>query len=132
MIINWKLEILPKINIFYFWNFSEELARQLQAEENRAQESQRASGAAAAASGGAASANIPSTSRPQGSPGRQQAQGSPPANNNNKKVCKLFLKKTFCRNCFFKNLTPNFCASSTFSKTFFRKRKRRKDGTNTR
>jgi len=62
----------------------EELARQLQAEENRAQESQRASGAAAAASGGAASA-IPSTSRPQGSPGRQQAQGSPPANNNNKK-----------------------------------------------
>ena len=103
MIINWKLKILPKINIFYFWNFSEELARQLQAEENRAQESQRASGAAAAASGGAASANIPSTSRPQGSPGRQQAQGSPPANNNNKKVCKLFLKKTFCRNCCFYN-----------------------------
>ena len=114
--------------IFYFWISSEELARQLQAEENRAQESQRASGAAAAASGGAASA-IPSTSRPQGSPGRQQAQGSPPANNNNKKVCKLFLKKTFCRNCFLKNLTPNFCASSTFSNTIFRKRKRRKDGT---
>ena len=65
-----------------FCIFSEELARQLQAEENRAQESQRPSEAAALA---AASA-VPSTSGPQGSPGRPQVQGSPQANNSNKKV----------------------------------------------
>ena len=68
-----------------FCIFSEELARQLQAEENRAQESQRPSEAAAL---GAASA-VPSTSGPQGSPGRPQGQGSPQANNSNKKVLLL-------------------------------------------
>ena len=66
--------------IFQILYFSEELARQLQAEEVNAQEPQRPN---------------PSSSRPQSSPGRSQQSQNSQQSNNNKKVFNFSTSSTF-------------------------------------
>ena len=77
-----KLEVFFLFHLLIFYKFtcyfSEELARQLQEEENSSvQEPQRP---------------VPSTSRPQVSPGRSQTQRSPESNN--KKVNTIIVFKS--------------------------------------